>query len=68
MAAGIVQIPLQLFWKMQHLTIALILSRIIQILTLTLTIFILFKNVNFYYPNKTSILAFEMILLSVVLS
>ncbi len=53
---------------MEQLTKALILSRIIQIIVLTLTIFVFFKSVNFENPSKISILAFEMVLMSVLLS
>ena len=36
MVAGIVQLPLQLFWKMEHVSIALVLARISQIIVLLL--------------------------------
>jgi hypothetical protein len=47
MAAWIIQIPLQLFWKMKHLTIALILSRIVQLSILILIIFVFFEKYKF---------------------
>jgi len=47
MAAGIQQIPLQLFWKMQKLTIALSLSRIAQIIVLFVVIFYLYPKMVF---------------------
>lgn len=34
MIAGILQLPLQLFWKMEHVSIGLILARVSQILFL----------------------------------
>ena len=34
MVAGIVQLPLQLFWKMEHVSIALVLARVSQIIML----------------------------------
>ena len=39
MAAGIIQLPLQLFWKMHHVSIALILARISQILFLLFVLY-----------------------------
>jgi len=34
LAAGIQQIPLQLYWKMEKITVALTISRIVQIAVL----------------------------------
>ena len=43
MVAGIIQLPLQLFWKMEQVSIALVLARIAQIITL---IFIAYSGVR----------------------
>lgn len=39
MVAGIVQLPLQLFWKMHHVSIALILARISQVFFLVIVLY-----------------------------
>ncbi len=67
MTAGILQIPLQLFWKMKHLSIALILARIVQLIILVLGVYVLYAWVDF---NTTSphIFAFNCILVSVIAS
>ncbi len=68
MAAGILQLPLQLFWRMKDLSVGLILARISQIIILIITIFILFPSVDFTSWDPKSIIAFCLILLSVVVS
>ncbi len=68
MASGIIQLPLQLFWQMKHVTFALLLARIVQITILILTIYILFTNVNFSTANPISLAAFLFILGSVLIS
>lgn len=74
MAAGIMQLPLQIFWRMKDLSIALILARVSQFVVILLTIFVLFPKLAFYDSsgnsiiNSSTITAFSLILLSVVLS
>lgn len=70
MTAGILQIPLQLFWQMKHLSIWLILARIVQIAVLCVGIYRLYAWVDF---NSTAdvtphIFAFNCVLISVVAS
>jgi hypothetical protein len=47
MAAGILQLPLQLFWRMKDLSVGLILARVSQIILLIITIFVLLPSVDF---------------------
>jgi O-antigen/teichoic acid export membrane protein len=68
MAAWILQLPLQLFWKMKDLSIWLVLARISQIIILILTLFVLVPNVDFWSWEPKSVIAFCLILLSVVAS
>ncbi len=68
MAAGILQLPLQLFWRMKDLSVWLILARVSQIAILILTLFVLLPNVSFSSGEPKSIIAFWLILLSVVAS
>ena len=68
MAAGILQLPLQLFWRMKDLSVWLILARVSQIIILILTLFVLVPNVDFSSWEPKSIIAFSLILLSVVAS
>jgi len=68
MAAGILQLPLQLFWRMKDLSVGLILARVSQIIILVFTLFVLLPNVNFTNWEPKSIIAFGLILLSVVAS
>lgn len=67
MFAGIIQLPLQLFWKMKHLSISLVISRIVQIIILFFSIYFAFKWVNFDWNTK-SIISFQVILFSVFIS
>lgn len=67
MTAGILQIPLQLFWQMKHLSIGLILARIIQIAILWVSIYILHPMIDFT-SSSPHIRAFNAILLSVIAS
>ncbi|HMT00910.1 MAG TPA: oligosaccharide flippase family protein [Candidatus Absconditabacterales bacterium] len=46
MAAGIVQLPLQLFWKMEQVSISLVLARIVQIAILGVTV-LLYPKMSF---------------------
>ena len=68
MAAGILQLPLQLFWRMKDLSVGLILARVSQIILLIITIFVLLPSVDFTSWDPKSIIAFCLILLSVVVS
>ena len=68
MLAGIVQLPLQLNWQMKHVSIALVLARLIQVSSLLIIIFYLFPNVNFNQVSSSSIIAFLFILSTVFLS
>lgn len=67
MFAGIIQLPLQLFWQMKHLSISLVISRIIQIIILFFSVYFVFKWVEFNW-NITSIYSFQVILFSVFIS
>lgn len=67
MAAGILQLPLQLFWKMEKLSFALIFARIVQILVLVWSVYVVFQNIEFNGTN-ISIVAFCMIIFSVLVS
>jgi len=44
MTAGILQLPLQIFWKMEQLSVWLILARIAQLSVLCLSVFVLFTK------------------------
>jgi O-antigen/teichoic acid export membrane protein len=75
MTAGIIQIPLQLFRKMEKLSIALILARVSQLLILVASVFFLFKRAEIcpaeefcLQSPEYSIPAFLVILLSVFAS
>jgi len=47
MAAGIIQLPLQLFWKMEQLSIGLVLARISQIITLVAIVYRAYPQIQF---------------------
>lgn len=68
MAAGILQLPLQLFWRMKDLSMWLIFARISQIIILVVTVFVLLPNVSFSSWEPKSIIAFSLILISVIAS
>lgn len=68
MLAGIVQLPLQLNWKMKTVSQALILARVVQVSSLLLIIFVFFPHVNFNNPSFSSITAFLLVLSTVFLS
>lgn len=68
MTAWILQIPLQLYWKMEQLSIALILARIAQISLLVVGVFFLFPKIDFSIPSNISVWAFCIVLWSVFLS
>lgn len=67
MTSGIIQLPLQIYWKMEKLSIALILARVVQIAMLAITVFVLFPHVKFD-GTMPSIIAFSLIMLSVLAS
>ncbi len=68
MLAGIIQIPLQLNWKMKDVSIALIWARVVQISIIVIWIFALFTDIDFSNISKYSIWAFLFILFSVLAS
>jgi hypothetical protein len=47
MLAGIQQLPLQIFWKMEQLSITLITARLSQLAILIPVVYIFFKDVKF---------------------
>jgi len=67
MTAGILQVPLQIFWKMKQLSVWLIFARISQLTILVITIFVLFKGIKFDWSSH-SIIAFMLIMFSVLAS
>jgi O-antigen/teichoic acid export membrane protein len=68
MFAGIQQLPLQIFWKMEWLSISLITARLSQLAILIPVVYLIFKSPDFSAPNAYSLFAFCMILFSVVAS
>jgi len=68
MIAGIVQLPLQLNWQMKHVSIALILARLVQVWLLSIIIFYIFPNVDFNTFTHKSLTAFVLILSTVFFS
>ncbi len=68
MFAGISQLPLQLNWKMEHLSISLIWARVVQIILIAMVIYLWFPHPNFDSPNPYAIYAFLGILLATLLS
>ncbi len=69
MFAGIQQLPLQIFWKMEKLSITLITARLSQLVILLPVVYLLFKHVDFMsWPTTVSVIAFCLILFSVVWS
>lgn len=67
MSAGIVQIPIQIFWKMEQLSIGLILARIFQITLLVCVVYVFYTGIDFN-GDIPQTLAFNLIIWSVVLS
>lgn len=66
MIAGIVQLPLQLFWKMEQVSIALVLARVAQLSVLGIAVLW-----NFRYPidhNNIPLTLFLVMIASVVVS
>ncbi len=68
MFAWVIQLPLQIFWKMEQVSIALIFARISQLIMLIVIIYILYPNINFNINSTNSTIAFNLILLSVLAS
>lgn len=66
MTAGILQTPLQLFWKMEHVSIGLILARVAQLIVLAWVIYVWRTNVDFTSNHATT--PFVWILWSVLAS
>lgn len=67
MLAGIQQLPLQIFWKMEQLSITLITARLSQLAILIPVVYIFFKDMKFDW-STISIVAFCAVLFSVVAS
>lgn len=67
MTAGILQLPLQLFWGMKHVSIALSLARIFQILVLVGIVWV-YKNPDFAVANQASLTPFLLMIGSVLIS
>lgn len=67
MTAGILQLPLQLFWGMKHVSIALSLARVFQIIVLV-GIVRVYKNPDFSTANNYSLTAFLLMIWSVLVS
>jgi len=55
MAAGIIQLPLQLFWKMEQLSIGLVLARISQIITLVAIVYRAYPQIQFDWSMASKI-------------
>lgn len=68
MASWITQIPLQLFWKMEKLSFWLIFARVAQIALLVCVVYWWFADTQFTQVSTKAIIAFVMIMGSVVLS
>ena len=67
--AGIQQLPLQIFWKMEKLSITLITARISQIAILVPVVYVFFKWIDFATkPTGLSVIAFCLVLFSVLWS
>lgn len=67
MIAGILQLPLQLYRWMKHVSIALTLARISQIIVIVGLLFT-YKNIDFASGDSRSITAFLLMIWSVLLS
>ena len=67
MAAGIVQLPLQLFWKMEQLSIWLIAARISQIISLIVIVYWIYPQIQFD-GSTASKWAFALIMGTVLIS
>lgn len=67
MAAGIIQLPLQLFWKMEQLSIGLVLARISQIIALMAIVYRAYPQIQFD-GSQTSKFAFIAVIATVLIS
>ena len=67
MFAGVQQLPLQIFWRMDQLSWTLITARLSQIAILVPVVYLFFRHVNFN-GSSLSIVAFCLIMFSVVAS
>lgn len=67
MFAGVQQLPLQIFWRMDQLSWTLITARLSQIAILVPVVYIFFRHMNFN-GSTISIVAFCLIMFSVVAS
>jgi hypothetical protein len=67
MYAGIQQLPLQIFWRMDKLSRSLIVARLSQIAILIPVVFFIFKDMTFD-GSTISLIAFCCIMFSVVAS
>ncbi len=67
MAAGIIQLPLQLFWKMEQLSIGLVLARISQIIALIAIVYRVYPQIQFD-GSQTSKFAFIAVIATVLIS
>ncbi len=68
MVSGILQAPLQLFWQMKHLSIALILWRISQLILLAVLLYYIYPDISFDDYSWLSVFVFSLIIFSVLLS
>lgn len=68
MFAWIQQLPLQIFWKMKQLSMTLITARLSQLLILVPVVYLFFNKVSFDTTSTVSILAFCLVIFSVVAS
>lgn len=68
MTAGILQIPLQLYWKMEQLSIGLILARAVQVSFLCAVVYWLFAHQDTMNSTNISTTPFLLIVWSVLLS
>lgn len=67
MAAGIIQLPLQLFWKMEQLSVGLVLARITQITALVAIVYRAYPKIQFD-GSQTSKIAFIAVIGTVLIS
>jgi len=67
MAAGIIQLPLQLFWNMKQLSIGLVLARISQIIALVAVVYRAYPYIQFD-GSPTSKIAFLSVMGTVLIS
>lgn len=68
MFAGIIQTPLQLYRKMEQVSIWLLLARASQIILILLTVYVRYTWIEFSNYSSNSLIAFVLIILSLVIS